>query len=545
MTGFLLRVAAADRLSLSLSNEYHRFSSLNRKALIARASAAAARLRRRRSHKLPPVTPLQKRRAALHGGHSLASPVQRILQRRLDMASQQGLRQRSSTVDKAPMDPMLTISTDNVATTTTFATPPSTSDGPKHKASSSTESIVESPISMEGSEDAEAMPPPPRPISQEFSTPTRASRSTSTASRHANRLSLTLPIAPPTPEPSRPTPTSAAPRQSIPPTPIESSTPDTPSNPSEFIIAIAAQERRVLELREELSRAEKDLSSLKRQWKFQEATHRRNENRAAISTQLLTTANDGEKIPTKESLDMDRKKLLLQTQKQSTTTTTGRRGRVMRGGHTRTLSLLSPPKSDADFSAPIENKEIIGLPPPPLERRATDLNDPQLSKRISWQPQMMQNAAGMGFVEDFKSGLRAFVEDIRQITVGEEPIKGNGHTRSTSSLTTRGFPSMDQDTIRPGPSNARPKVSNAFDSPSSHAAEGSQARENARDPSKSAKQKHFSWTPLGLDAIGDNDWSNWESPTSVKSVRWSGSTVSNGGVEDIPEDREEGFTTPL
>ena len=63
--------------------------------------------------------------------------------------------------------------------------------------------------------------------------------------------------------------------------------PDRPPSPEKkalydsntFLTALASQERRVLELKEELQKAETDLEKLKRQWTTHEAAKKRNELR--------------------------------------------------------------------------------------------------------------------------------------------------------------------------------------------------------------------------------------------------------------------------
>jgi hypothetical protein len=66
--------------------------------------------------------------------------------------------------------------------------------------------------------------------------------------------------------------TASALASSVPQTPLETpaSVATSPSNANEFIIAIAAQERRVLELKEELAQAEVELAKLKKQWASEE-----------------------------------------------------------------------------------------------------------------------------------------------------------------------------------------------------------------------------------------------------------------------------------
>lgn len=156
-------------------------------------------------------------------------------------------------------------------------------------------------------------------------------------------------------------------------------------------------------------------------------------------------------------------------------------------------------------------------------------------------------------VEDFKLGFRAFVEDIRQITVGEEPINGQNGTPSQTGRSPAGSSTTedskdktprDQDTIRPS-QPSRPNVMTTFDLAGSLAATPTppaRTRDAGRDNVKPVKNKRFSWTPLGFDSLDDTDWSNWESPASTKSSRWSGSTVNTTATEDtpsIPEKDEE------
>lgn len=451
------------------------------------------------------------------------------------MASHQEIRRRSSAADRNPISPAVTAS----ARTTTFASPPDYS----HSRQGS--SAGEARAQRDGS-DAEAMPPPPLP--QDDDVVTRQSRSTSTASRNANRLSLTLPIALPTSDPSRPTPTSAAPT-SVPPTP-DSAVMASPSNANEFIIAIAAQERKVLELREELSRAEGQLASLKKQWTTKDSYHKRAESLSLESPRRVAPIVDEETPATRHSIDLSHRKLMLQNQG----TPTSNRRRVLRGGHARTLSLLSPPKPDVSFSVLEDHNEgPISLPPPPMERRTPQLPNPGPSKRASWGPRAYQNSPAMPqMVEDFKLGLRTFMEDIRQVTMGDEPVAGQlARSQSLNQQRPAGRDAAgDQDTIRPAPA-ARAKASSAFDTPTSTAStptRPSTSRDAAsREKAKVAKNKHFSWTPLGFDSLDDSDWSNWgESPASTKSARWSGSTMNSNGVEDIEPIAEtaEGSPSP-
>ncbi|KAK0383587.1 hypothetical protein NLU13_9498 [Sarocladium strictum] len=543
MTSLFFRVCTANHLPKTLLNEEHRLRDSYYRALVARASA---RLRRIRAFRAP-ATHLQKRRK-ISGCYSL----QKLIQRHPDMASNhhQQLRRRcSSAADRASVEPLA----EPEATTTTLSTPEHSSPTIAHEATK----MGPQSVSCGTTGDAKAMPPPPLPTGVEAASPTRQSRSTSTASRNANRLSLTLPIALPTSDPSRPTPTSAV-SGSVPPTPIDSPAMKTPSGTNEFIIAVAAQERRVLELREELARAEADLIKLKKQWTAQEAQQKRASLRQLDLSRTTTPTPDDEPRSARLSADLDRRRSLLLNQ--GTPTSTPGRRRVLRGGHTRTLSLLSPAKSDSGFAVH-EDREHEAMKLPSGELRSTQPTNPTLPKRSSWQPRLqpsqLQQAGGAAMpqlVEDFKLGFRAFVEDIRQITVGEEPINGqngaHGHGRSTAGTSTtddsKDHASRDQNTIRPT-QPSRPNVVTTFDLAGSLSAgtptPPARTRDAGRDNVKPTKNKRFSWTPLGFDSLDDTDWSNWESPASTKSSRWSGSTVNTSATDDTPSIPENEETT--
>ncbi|KAH6689584.1 hypothetical protein F5X68DRAFT_73720 [Plectosphaerella plurivora] len=481
------------------------------------------------------------------------------------MQSAQHIRRRSSIVARTSSE----LSAANAAAAdatamhaaiaTATATAPSLPPRPCHF------SVHEAQMQLEGKTPApaaadESMPPPPPPEDFTFG---RLSRSTSSASRNTHRLSLTLPIAPPTSDPSRPPSTVLS---SYPATPVDS-TVTSPVEASEFIIAIAAQERKVLEIREELARAEGDLDKLKKQWAVQEAYQKRNAARTIEpyrprGPQLDKATVDDAAV--RRSIDIDRKKAMLLSGQN--TPKEGRR-RVMRGGHTRTLSLLSPMKPDTPFSVHEDMDTLINLetaPSTPMSSRASMTpTSMMLNKRASWQPRAYQpNQQGVKQIaEDLRTGLWNFMEDIRQATVGDEPINGHpatpGHpvTPNMNDKPVRRQRPMsiagDQDTIRASASRtAKAPLSGAFEPPVSlidtpiQATSPTQERPTLKPKGKA---KHFSWQPLTLDSLDDNDWSNWESPStsSAKSARWSGSTVGTGeGIAPIPERADE-HETPL
>ncbi|KAI0871421.1 hypothetical protein GGS24DRAFT_471653 [Hypoxylon argillaceum] len=388
-----------------------------------------------------------------------------------------------------------------------------------------------------------SMPPPPQPPAASETSETRLMRSTSSASRNANRLSLTLPIALPSSLSSRPTPTS-----SMPPTPIDTLTLNSPVDSDGFIIAIAAQERRVLELRDELARAEVELKRLKRQWTISEGCKKRPPNNTAEPTRALAPAANlrdsyEDSAATKRNSELERRKAILLAQSQGTPRQHKRT--VIRGSHTRTLSLLSPTKSVSDASMQ-EDQDSIRSSESYISRSPISAAYP-LNKRATWAPhQSTQQPNGVKqLANDFKQGLWTFVEDLRQATVGDEAISGTTNRTTEMGLRLNKMEG-DQDTIRASTSN-RGRIpfptepgspSDTLSRPStSSSGDHLQHRRTASRPEPRAR-KHFSWTPLTFENLDDDDWSNWDSP-SVKTSRWSGSTVNGEAVPAIPETAHE------
>ncbi|KAL2132123.1 hypothetical protein VTI74DRAFT_4212 [Chaetomium olivicolor] len=389
---------------------------------------------------------------------------------------------------------------------------------------------------------------------------TRSTRSASTASRSTNRLSLTLPIVPASAYPSRATPASTT-TPAFPPTPLDTPSLTSPIDPNDLITAIAAQERRVLELREELSRAESDLATLKKQWATHEAYKKRATRRNTdLIPGLGPAAELQDETAIRRSLELDRRKALLGQQNQQATPERSRR-RVFTGSHTRTLSLLSPTKPEGGFPGPDgEGESSKSESANPFTSAAPVLP----AKRTSWTTRPPQATGVKQLAEDLKTGLWTFMEDLRQATVGDEPITGqgmylrgmDGNMRSTATG------SADQDTIR-APTNPRPRISSAsFDdttpkiSKQQHKGPESEKPANEEcgedipppkpprplqrsktDAGTSKTTKRFSWTPLTIDSYDDNDWSNWDSP-SISSPRWSGTTVNGDIIPTIPEKRD-------
>ena len=380
-----------------------------------------------------------------------------------------------------------------------------------------------------------------RPLSATSETlGTRSRRSSSLASRNSNRLSLTLPIALPNSIPSRP-----APSPSVPQTPCEpvGSPVSSPVDSDELIIAIAAQERRVLELREELSRAETTLKQLKNKWNLTEA----HKVKASVLKHepLISLSTDGDDEFRRRSAELERKKALLRGQQGAPRE---HKRKVIRGGHTRALSLLSPTKSEHDMPSHHDG-DIL--------RSSTEFysrhNPNMLSKRATWAPRQSSpsNHAMKQIAQDFRHGLWTFVEDLRQATVGDEGISATSNRTSDFGPRLARLES-DQDTIRASAGQSRGRIPfkadlDTVDDPGSKSSTGSfnerslHRRSSTRSETKA--RKHFSWTPLTFDDVGDDDWSNWDSPHAGKTARWSGSTVSGDIIPAVPEKMDETEST--
>ena len=239
--------------------------------------------------------------------------------------------------------------------------------------------------------------------------------------------------------------------------------PNTGPTDTNFFTAIAAQERRVLELKEDLSRAEADLDRLKRQWQQHEAQKKRNDAKSATKLQPLQTSlplNDNESDSDGGNAwmqqEMERRKALLSGSKSSQRT-------VFSGSrHTRTLSLLSPvnrappsappnlrqpdrpPRKDSLSESVRRSKETEPPPhrPTPITRSSTT---PDMSEDGIKATQSLDELAEAGIDKDIflqtgkkvatglRDGLWTFWEDLRQATVGEESTPIPPHVRHQSS----------------------------------------------------------------------------------------------------------------
>lgn len=255
----------------------------------------------------------------------------------------------------------------------------------------------------------------------------------------SNRFSMTFPIQPSTREQSPNRPANISPTKDT----VASEAVASPTGPtdSNFLTAIAAQERRVLELKEELQRAEKDLDKLKRQWANHEAHKKKNDAKRVTKLQPLNTTmpvpetqEDEDGSSTWMQMEMERRKALLNGEKRSSRT-------VFSGSrHTRALSLLSPVQKSGPSPFPPHPPRQDSLPRASLESEKQAR--PSYLSRASTTPDITAEVArvvdsqidltqanvdrealiktGKKMATDFKDGLWTFWEDLRQATVGDE-----------------------------------------------------------------------------------------------------------------------------
>jgi hypothetical protein len=363
-------------------------------------------------------------------------------------------------------------------------------------------------------------------------------RSQSYSQRRPNRLSLSFPVAADTGgNETAKLSSSNAPTL---PAPAADSVPSSPNDSGSFLVALAAQERRVLELKEELQKAEAELATLKSQWASHERAKKRAEIRHVQPLQPLqmVVADGGvsseETDSSRQSVELDRRRALLSNIAREP------RRKVITGGHTRKLSLLSPDRSN--YTQPF----------PPVQESGAENTDggrcttiPDTSKGItkirarhSYQSGVTDNAKKIAV--DMKAGLWTFLEDLRQATVGDEPITGKTNRSSVDSPRNGPRRKSSKSNLLNGETGRRAQSPRGISSQrtwdsltGSNAvlfdAGGTYYIDSTRRVSKStAALKEDSPKPMVADADElDDNWSSWDSPIP-KSPRWSGSTEVSG-----------------
>jgi Domain of unknown function (DUF4048) len=401
----------------------------------------------------------------------------------------------------------------------------------------------------------------------------RRSQSPKRNTRHTKGLSLNFPILLPTQHSSTVNSTATA-------SPTNSSTTASPhlkagSIPStqdsiqspirtstDFLTLVAAQERKVLELREELAKADAELTALKKQWAIYEAGKKREEVRQVRRMTVPLDEVPSPVLVDEKDLEEERRRrraLVEMTnntngQAQPTHAKVGRRGskRVFEGRHTRTLSLLSPvsakhPQSEGQSS-------IDELTLPTTEDLASDQdNASPLSRMPTFDGLISPANLQLGFGKTYKNlaahrrslppatadlfmkqskqvvdgvreGLWTFFEDIRQATVGDEAVNGPvtqqrppKSTRNPSRATrTKTKSSKSGSSFDPGSKDDSFWKEFGLDTPR----KAEQPSDETRNGHAQQKSSTDSQNPPDLlqDIHGENDdhWDHWESPTNTR-----------------------------
>lgn len=318
--------------------------------------------------------------------------------------------------------------------------------------------------------------------------------------RHTKKLSLNFPILVPVAQDSPLTashslssisqsPTASSPYRagtpgSARPLPSPHELQDEAAGP-DFLTLVAGQERRVMELKEELQKAESDLMGLKKQWAMFEARKKHAELRdktvklGPVSPIGATSADDdeAERSRRREARERKMKELGMKDGEVfKAEANSGKRngGRVFAGRHTRTLSLLqntgalaeiapnsNRPKSKTESSPSVHESPTSGISATSTTSEDLENNDakqwrPSLSRQPTLQELIAGSATGaaqLNFGKTYKElahasrkslppgtdvfvkqgkqvydgvsqGFWNFVEDIRQATVGDEPVTG-------------------------------------------------------------------------------------------------------------------------
>ena len=375
----------------------------------------------------------------------------------------------------------------------------------------------------------DAMPPPPIP------SPSHGRSSSQTAAiRNMKRLSLSFPVQgglvrSPVRHHPPPSVTDTATSLSI-RSPLEDTVSNPPTDTNSFLTALATQERRVMELKEELQKAELGLQKLKRQWAIHEASKKRNELRHVEPLQPITSSPT--KTDTEEPDARERGSRELELRRASYVGTKPSQRTVFSGPHTRTLSLLSPQSLGHDrivgrldgFSNTIQQDARGNL------SRAATFSAPGTTVDPVSEPSTTANnqrnkgptrdavlETGKQMVGDFKEGLWTFIEDLRQATVGDEAVSGHGPRqpqiladgKSTPKQNSNNKPRSKRKSPpsrhinEPGSSNASPAPVNLQNS-----VKGG-ARSLKEIPTRVGSSVS---STIHVDSSDEDGWDNWESP---------------------------------
>ena len=184
---------------------------------------------------------------------------------------------------------------------------------------------------------------------------------------------------------------------------------------------MAAQERRVLELREELHKASEDLEKLKQQWAVHEATNKDElrllqQLQPLIKPLLESSAPSGNYDSANASSDIDRRRIT------SSSIKTSHRKVFAGSRHTHALSLLSSKDPGSHSDILLHGNETLQIDQTAATQFGVPTTVPEsaaLDVELGLQKEVIMEA-GKQLVGDFRQGLWTFFEDFKQLTVGDE-----------------------------------------------------------------------------------------------------------------------------
>ncbi|KAL8711772.1 MAG: hypothetical protein Q9220_003943 [cf. Caloplaca sp. 1 TL-2023] len=235
--------------------------------------------------------------------------------------------------------------------------------------------------------------------------------------------------------------------------------PRPPANPTAlvedsnvFLTTLAAQERRVLELREELKKTEEELLRLKKQWATHEAIKKRNESRHGEQLQRIKVSN---RTPAEGNRDQDEQQhcpdrtecparrlpkadLLPHQDLESHIGSKQAYRKVFSGSRQiRTLSLLSQAGTPTASPDQLPQRPASQQISPPRSAHGSNehtLPSHEVSSSLKrYKPNEDLIETSKQLVGDLREGLKTFFEDIRQATVGEEASSSPDRINNTVS----------------------------------------------------------------------------------------------------------------
>ena len=239
--------------------------------------------------------------------------------------------------------------------------------------------------------------------------------------------------------------TTPTPSSSVPSTPLFSARPSSPKrrtlhsrDSNTFLTALATQERRVLELKEELQKAGSELETLKKQWAVHETAKKQGELRHVEQLQPLLNSLGGRYAchngkSNQFTTGLDKHKSMSFGMRSS-------QRKVFSGSRqTRALSLLSlkevPNHSHrCNNRSPRDHARVTeeAVVPPIIPELTNNAPISSASHKSEQSDVILETSKQI--VGDFRQGLSTFWEDLKQVTVGDEAAAAGADLRNQSTV---------------------------------------------------------------------------------------------------------------